>query len=244
MKIEKLLTQCGYCTRAEVVKFLRKHNVISTSDNKAVTSPTFQVKHTHLTIDGEPADNPTDSFTILLHKPPGYICSTVRDYAEAKIVYDLLPERFLRRNPTLGLVGRLDANTSGLVFLTQNGKLNNDILSTNIEKTYDCVFIPPFENAEEFEAIKKEFENGVQLKSEKYACRPATIEMLCNNAARVTIREGMYHQVRRMFAACSKRVVALTRVGIGHMTLRSSNLKIGEWRVVDEAELAPYKNSK
>jgi 16S rRNA pseudouridine516 synthase len=235
---------CGYCSRSEATKFLRKHFVKSSTDEKRILSTSEHIRNPNtITIDGEPMDNPTDTFTILLNKPPGYICSTVRDFPQAKLVYDLLPERFTRRHPTLGCVGRLDVDTSGLLFLTQDGKLNDAILSSHVEKTYDCVITPPFVDEKDFQNIKQRFESGeIMLHGEKKTCKPAKIDMLCDSVARVTLREGMYHQVKRMFAACSKRVIALTRVRIGHVSLSQSELGVGDWKAVNNSELEPFRS--
>ena len=173
-------------------------------------------------LDGSPLDFPL-GLAVLLHKPLGYVCSHAGD--EGPLVYDLLPPRWLQRDPPVTTAGRLDKDTSGLVVVTDLGDLVHQLTSprARLEKEYVAELDKPIDDS-----TVTAFAAGLRLKGEDKPTAPATLTALGDAQASVTLREGRYHQVRRMFAACGFHVRALRRVRIGSWTL--DGLAEGTWR--------------
>lgn len=228
MKPVKLLANLGYGSRKEVTQLI-KNGWLTRRDGSTVGIDD-EVDHADLLVDDEPLD-PAQGVLILLNKPIGYTCST-KD--PGRVVYDLLPERFRYRNPVLSTVGRLDRDTSGLLMLTDDGLLLHRIISPKAElpKIYEV------ELAEDLRGDETElFASGtLLLESEKTPLAPAVMEVIDTRHARLTLIEGRYHQVKRMFAATGNRVLSLHRCRTGNLDL--SGLESGQWRIVprDEAE--------
>ena len=188
------------------------------------------VEPARVRIDGAPLD-PAPGFMLMLHKPAGYTCSTQDAGA---LVYDLLPPRFRLRSPTLATVGRLDRDTTGLLLMTDDGSLLHRIVSprSHLQKVYEATLARDLRGDEG--AI---FASGtLLLESERTPLAPATLAVLGPRLARLTITEGRYHQVRRMFAAVGNHVEGLHRSRVGGLTLGA--LEIGQWRALDDADLA------
>lgn len=187
--------------------------------------------HESIRIDGDPPD-PTAPLTLMLNKPDGYTCS-LSDPGD--VVYELLPQRFSLRKPVLSPVGRLDKDTTGLLLMTDDGQLLHRIIhpKSACGKVYRAMLDRPLEGHEA--AL---FSSGeMMLKNETKPLLPAKLEILGEREALVTLNEGRYHQVRRMFAAAGNHVTELQRIAIGSLKL-PDDLKEGEWRVLSEAELA------
>jgi 16S rRNA pseudouridine516 synthase len=167
----------------------------------------------------------------MLHKPAGYTCSTSDP---GRVVYELLPPRFRLRNPIIAPVGRLDRDTTGLLLLTDDGPLLHRIISpkSRIPKVYDAMLAHDLtgEEAAVFAA------GTLMLRSETAPLEPAVLEALGPRRARLTVTEGRYHQVRRMFAAAGNHVEALHRTAIGGLGL--GDLAEGKWRLLVPAEVA------
>lgn len=228
MKLLKLIANLGYGSRKEVTAMFRDGR-IADADGR-VLSIEDSVEPSRLRIDGAPLD-PAPGFTLMLHKPAGYTCSTQDAGA---LVYDLLPPRFGRRSPTLATVGRLDRDTTGLLLMTDDGALLHRIVSprSQLEKVYEATLARDLRG--DAGAI---FASGtLRLESERTALAPATLEVLGPRLARLTISEGRYHQVRRMFAAVGNHVEQLHRSRVGGLTLGA--LEMGQWRALDGADLA------
>jgi 16S rRNA pseudouridine516 synthase len=168
----------------------------------------------------------------MLHKPVGYTCS--RSDAGA-LVYELLPERFGRRNPILSSVGRLDKDTSGLLLFTDDGQALHRLTSpkTKLDKVYEVTLAEPLrgDEGEVFSA------GTLMLDEETKPLLPAELEVISPTACRLTLHEGRYHQVRRMFAAVGNRVETLHRSRFGPLSLEG--LAEGDFRFLDSGELAP-----
>ena len=228
MKLVKLLANLGYGSRKDVTRLIR-NGWLTRRDGSAVGLDD-DYTHDDLLVDDEPID-PAQGFLILLNKPIGYTCST-KD--PGRVVYDLLPERFRYRNPVLSTVGRLDRDTSGLLMLTDDGQLLHRIISPKAElpKVYEV------ELAEDLRGDEAAlFAAGtLLLESETTPLAPAVMEAIDARHARLTLIEGRYHQVRRMFAATGNRVLSLHRSRTGQLDL--DGLEPGHWRIVprDEAE--------
>lgn len=227
MKLVRLIANLGYGSRKEVMQLFREGRVTDAAGE--VLYADDKVEHGQLRLDSEPLDPPT-GLTLLMHKPTGYTCSR-KD--AGRLVYDLLPPRWRRRDPALSTVGRLDRDTSGLLLLTDDGALLHRIISpkANVAKVYEATLARDLRGDEG--AL---FASGtLMLESETTPLAPAQLVALAPRRARLTVTEGRYHQVRRMFAATGNHVETLERVAIGRLTL--DGLAPSAWRVLDAAAL-------
>ncbi len=229
MKLVRLIANLGYGSRKQVAAMFREGRV--TDPDGDVLYADDRVPHERIHIDGEPLD-PAPGMVIALHKPVGYTCST-RD--AGRLVYDLLPPRFRLRNPALSSVGRLDRDTSGLLLFTDDGQLLHRIISpkANIAKVYEAHL------AEDLRGFEAElFAAGtLLLDGETTPLASAHLDVLDPRHVRLTVTEGRYHQVRRMFAATGNAVTALERVAIGGLRLADLVLEPGQWRALTDGEL-------
>jgi len=228
MKLLKLLANLGYGSRKEVAQLFRAGRVTDAAGE--VLYADDAVAHADIRVDGEPLD-PASGLLLMLHKPVGYTCST-KD--PGRVVYDLLPPRFRWRKPLLSTVGRLDRDTSGLLLLTDDGALLHRIVSpkTHLPKVYEAALAHDLRGDE---AVL--FASGtLLLESETTPLAPSTLEVLGARRARLTLTEGRYHQVRRMFAAVGNHVESLHRPQIGGLTL--DDLAPGAWRVLEDDDRA------
>ena len=228
MKLVKLIANLGYGSRKQVAMMFREGRITDAAGE--VLYADDRVDPAAIRIDGEPLDPPA-GLALVLHKPVGYTCST-KD--AGRIVYDLLPARFRLRSPLLSTVGRLDRETSGLLLMTDDGQLLHRIVSpkSHLPKVYEATLAQDLRGDE---AVL--FSSGtLLLESETTPLAPATLEVLGPRHARLTLTEGRYHQVRRMFAAVGNHVEALHRPRIGGLSL--GDLPAGEWRVLGEDDLS------
>ncbi|GAB3380451.1 pseudouridine synthase [Lysobacter fragariae] len=227
MKLVKLIANLGYGSRKDVTAMFRAGRI--TDANDEVLYADDQVAFDTIRVDGEPLDPPA-GLLVMLHKPIGYTCST-KD--PGRIVYDLLPPRFRLRSPLLSPVGRLDRDTSGLLLMTDDGALLHRIVSpkSHLAKVYEATLAHDVRGDE-----AEIFASGtLLLESEKTPLAPARLEMLEPRRARLTLTEGRYHQVRRMFAAVGNHVDALHRSRIGGLGL--GDLPAGQWRALHVPEV-------
>ena len=228
MKLVKLLANLGYGSRSQVDRDLRKGHV--TDVNGKVLGERDFPPHDMIRFKGEPLDPPAP-LTLMFHKPDGYTCST-DDPGDT--IYDLLPNRFALRNPVISPVGRLDKDTTGLLLMTDDGQLLHRLISPkhHVPKTYRVTLDRPLEGHE-----GELFAGGeLVLRGEDKPLLPAKMEVLGEKEAAITLEEGRYHQVRRMFAAAGNHVVALKRVSVGKLEL-PEDLAEGEWRILTEEEI-------
>lgn len=220
-RLDAHLSSLGYCTRSEGIKFLKMFRVCV--DEVRVFDPRLKVYHDQVTVDGEPLD--AETITIAMHKPSGYICS----HKDAgKLIYSLLPIRWQNRNPKIATIGRLDADTTGIILLTDDGALNHRLSSPKNEilKIYEATLIAPVKGNEE-----KIFASGtLMLHGEKKPLSPAKLEILSSKHIRLEISEGRYHQVKRMFAAVDNKVLTLHRTHFGDYNL--DGIALGAHRVI------------
>ena len=219
VRLDRLLSNLGYCSRREVGLCLRE-GWVRALDGRALR-PDSAVEHAEILFDDQPLD-PPQGLLLMLHKPVGYTCSS-KD--PGRIVYDLLPDRFRHRSPVLATVGRLDRETSGLLLLTDDGQLLHRIISprSHLPKVYEAELAEPLRGDET--AL---FASGeLLLEGESSPLLPVEMQMLSPQRARLTLHEGRYHQVRRMFAATGNHVTALHRSHIGGLAL--DGLAAGEW---------------
>lgn len=228
MKLLKRIANLGYGSRKEVAQLFREGRVTDAAGEVLYADDT--VAHDDVRVDEAPLD-PAPGLLLMLHKPVGYTCST---HDPGRVVYDLLPPRFRHRKPLLSTVGRLDRDTSGLLLMTDDGALLHRIVSpkTHLPKVYEVTLA---EDLRGDEAAR--FASGtLLLENEREPLAPAALEVVNARHADLTLTEGRYHQVRRMFAAVGNHVVALHRARIGGLAL--GDLAPGAWRVLDDEDRA------
>lgn len=218
-RLDQILSNLGYCSRRDVRIWIRDKRI--KVDGVVAHNAAQKVDVLTVTVDDQPLDQPGD-ILIMLNKPLGYVCS--HESAEGQRIYDLLPPRWLNRKPQVVSVGRLDKDTSGLILITDQSALVQQLTSPkqHVDKVYRVSVEKPLEAT-----LIEQFAAGVQLISEPLPCLPATLEFVNEFTALVTLNEGKYHQVRRMFAACGNHVVSLHREQFGQYTL--GDLAPGEW---------------
>lgn len=227
MKLVKHIANLGYGSRKQVQLMFREGRV--TDADGEVLYADDKVEHDAIRIDGEPLD-PPPGLTLMLHKPAGYTCST-KDHG--RLIYELLPPRFRERAPLLSTVGRLDRDTSGLLLMTDDGALLHRIVSpkSKLDKVYEAQLAQDLRGDE-----GGIFASGtLMLESEDKPLLPAELDALGPRHARLTLHEGRYHQVRRMFAAVGNHVEALHRSRIGGLAL--GDLAEGQWRTLSADDL-------
>lgn len=211
-RLDQVLASLGYGSRREVQAIVADRRV--TIDGDTAVDAAQKVAPAQVRIDGDPLDHP-EGVLVMLHKPAGLVCS--HDAREGPNVYSLLPDRWRRRNPGVTSVGRLDKDTTGLLLLTDLTGLVHRLTSPRhkVPKVYrvsvDRPLAPDLVNL---------FAAGtIQLDGEASPCAPATLRIDTSQDAEVTLTEGRYHQVKRMFAACGLTVLTLHRIRFGDLEL-------------------------
>ena len=233
-RIDKLLSSLGYGSRAEMARLARAGGIMLDGAEVADVSKRIPVTPelpARMQVDGEPLD-PPHGLVLMLHKPVGMTCSHKED---GPLVYDVLPDRWRRRDPAISTIGRLDKDTSGLLLMTDDGDLLHRVISPkkNVAKVYRARLARPLSGAEA--AL---FASGeLMLEGDDRPLKPARLEVLSPTEARATVTEGRYHMVRRMFAAVGNHVEALHRERLGGLALPET-LAPGEWRLLDDGEIA------
>ena len=228
MKLVKLIANLGYGSRKDVTQLFRSGR-ITDADGEVLYADDV-VPYETIRVDDEALD-PPPGLTLMMNKPFGVTCSR-KD--PGRVVYDLLPPRYRVRSPALSTVGRLDRDTSGLLLFTDDGALLHRIISpkTNVTKVYEAIL------AQDLRGDEGElFASGnLLLESETEPLAPAALEVLGPRHARLSVTEGRYHQVRRMFAATGNHVETLQRISVGKLIL--GDLPLGEWRALDAGDVA------
>lgn len=227
MRTDALLSRFGYCSRREVAQWLKRGRV--TRNGEVIKSPNEKVEPEEVLVDGEPVEFPHGLY-VALNKPLGCTCSHKE---EGELVYDLLPAQWLRRNPVVNTVGRLDKETSGLLLLTDDGAFEHAQTSPkrHVPKVYSFTTSAPVPA----EAVEQFASGELLLQGERTPCLPAELVLTGACAGRLTLHEGRYHQVRRMLAAVGAPVESLERIEIGPLKLQELNLQPGEWVEIDPA---------
>ena len=227
MKLRKYIANLGYGSRRDV-EHLFKAGRVTRADGSLLAADD-DAAHDDVRVDGQPLDPPPGS-VIMMHKPVGYVCSTTDTNPT---IYELLPARFALRDPIMAPVGRLDLDSSGLLLITDDGALNHRITSprTHLPKVYEAHLAQNLRGDE-----AEIFSSGtLMLKGEDKPLLPAHFHFVGPRLAEVTIFEGRYHQVRRMFAAVGNHVESLKRCAIGELEMGS--LPGGRWRVLTASEV-------
>ena len=226
MNLIKHLANLGYGSRKEMQKLIRM-GIITDAAGDALDAEAA-VPHADIRFNDKPLD-PDFGLVLMMNKPTGYVCS-LKD--RGNLVYELLPARFAERKPVLSTIGRLDSDTSGLLLFTDDGDFLHKIISprNHVAKIYEVACARPIEPG-----YGDIFASGtLVLNEEKDALKPAFLEVTGEKTARLTLYEGRYHQVRRMFAAVGNHVETLHRTQMADLTL--GDLKPGKWRILSAEE--------
>ena len=232
-RVDKLLGSMGYGSRTEMARLGKAGGIVL--DGADLTDVSKRIAVTpdlpsRMEIDGQPLD-PTPGLVMMLYKPLGMTCSRKEDGA---LVYDVLPPRGRRRDPAISTIGRLDKATTGLLLLTDDGDLLHRVISPkrHVAKVYRATLARPLVGTEGdvFAA------GGLVLEGEDKPLSPAVLEVLSPTEARLTVTEGRYHMVRRMFAAVGNHVEGLHRERVGALAL-PDDLAPGDWRLLDQAQI-------
>lgn len=233
-RMDKLLAATGLWSRREVKELVRRGRVQANGVVIAKAEDKADPDRDEIRVDGEVVDCAPFAY-IMMNKPDGLLSATT-DKGQ-KTVLDLLPEHLRRRG--LFPVGRLDKDTVGLILLTDDGPLGHELLSP--KKHVDKVYYARVEgrvNAEDVAALAQ----GLVLEDGLH-CLPAGLEPIRDGSeCLVTLREGKYHQVKRMLAARGKPVTFLKRLSMGPLALDETLLP-GEWRFLSKEELHALKSS-
>lgn len=227
LRLDRWLVTLGVGSRSEVQRLV-KRGAVRVND-AVVRDPASQVdeRAAALMVNGQPLDGRLTRH-VMLHKPAGLL-TAARDRKQPTVM-DLLPEVY--RAIGCMPVGRLDKDTTGLLLLTTDGELNHRLLSPgrHVDKTYLAQVDGPLE-ARHVEA----FAAGLSLSD--FTAQPATLVIVGPQTGRVTVHEGKFHQIKRMFSAVGREVTKLHRETFGSLTLDPS-LPEGAWRELTDAELA------
>ena len=230
MRIDKFLSNMGFGSRKEV-KVLLKSKAVEVNGT-VVKDPKIHVNEEAdvVSVEGDPVEY-TKFIYLLMNKPQGVISATEDKYD--RTVVDLLDEEDRHFEPFP--VGRLDKDTEGLLLLTNDGKLAHELLSPkkHVEKTYFAKV-----NGQVTEEDGESFQKGVML-DDGYVTKPAKLKILESGPVseiELTITEGKFHQVKRMFQSVGKEVVYLQRLSMGPLQL-DRNLKLGQYRPLTEEEI-------
>ncbi|MFC7686769.1 pseudouridine synthase [Ureibacillus sp. GCM10028918] len=235
MRLDKLLANMGYGTRKEVKQLLKQKGV--TVDGGVVKDASMHVNPDiqEVSVFGERVEY-TEFIYLMMNKPPGVISAT-EDHID-KTVIDLLDPLAQHFKPFP--VGRLDKDTEGLLLITNDGQLAHNLLSPkkHVPKTYYAKI-----NGEVTESDIEAFKQGVEL-DDGYVTKPGELVILRSGPSseiELTIQEGKFHQVKRMFESVEKTVTYLKRLSMGSLKL-DEQLNLGDYRELTEEELNTLKN--
>ena len=239
-RLDKLLAHEGFGSRKDIRKLLRNCEVLVNGSRTYDPATQVDAENDTISVDSEEI-NLHKNLYLMMNKPQHYVCSTKE--GDHETVFDLLDDSL--RTPylqdKLHLVGRLDMDTEGLLLFTTDGELTHRLISpkSHISKTYLCG-LEHTETAEHQTAITAKFESGIEVGPEDneqgFTAQPAQITWLNDTTAHLTIYEGKYHQVKRMFAAVGNKIVYLKRISMGQLKLDES-LELGEYKELSESDL-------
>ena len=226
VRLDKLLSRLGLASRSGVKDMLKAGRV--RVNGEIIRDPSFQTPlEAEVALDGKLLDTRLDRH-LMLYKPAGVL--TAREDPRQKTVMELLPPLYT----ALGCmpVGRLDKDTTGILLLTTDGELAHRLISP--DRHVDKVYEARVEGCLNDSDIQL-FARGIPLKD--FTALPAKLEILSPDTGRVTVQEGKYHQVKRMFGAVGNPVIALHRLSFGPLPL-DDGLAPGQFRELTEGETA------
>ncbi len=229
IRLDKFLCSTLDITRKQAAQLLKQGRI--TLDGEVIKQSALKIdENANIEFDNQPL-RLSGSRYIMMNKPEGYVCS--HDDMHNPTVFILIDEIGAQK---LHIAGRLDCDTTGLLLLTDDGKWSHRVTAPKhkCDKTYRVWLDSPIEAS-----YKETFSQGIQLRSEKTPTLPAQLHILSEQEAQLTIHEGKYHQVKRMFAAVGNKVVGLHRESIGELIL-DDTLALGEYRDLTPEEIALF----
>ena len=235
MRLDRFLANSGVGTRKEVKEILKKRKI--KVNDSIITDGSIHIDENKDAVKYEEKEISYKPFIyIMMNKPDGVISATEDD--EHRTVIDLLGNKY--RTYSVFPIGRLDIDTEGLLILTNDGILTHNLLAPNkhVDKKYYVELKNPVLKSD----IEK-LENGIELEN-GFVTKNAKVAVIENteNKVYITITEGKYHQVKRMFKAVNNKVLYLKRVQMGNLKL-DDKLKVGEYRELTEKEINILKNN-
>jgi len=236
MRLDKFICKSTELTRNEAKKLL-KSGEVRVNDEIAKNAAMQVHENNCITIDGQELTARTSRY-FMLHKVADSICSNVDEVYPSVLHFLEVDKAF-----DLHIAGRLDADTTGLVLITDDGRWSHNVISPkkDCQKTYR-VWLRDVITEDKAVDLIEQFKQGIQLQGESSLTRPAVLVRVTDsdveNEVLLTITEGKYHQVKRMFAAVGNRVVGLHREQIGEIKL--ADLPAGQWRSLTAEEVALF----
>lgn len=225
-RIDRIISEQTNFTRKEIRKLISQGSVYV--NNEQVKKPEIKYDETNISlkIQGKEIDV-REHIYLLLNKPKGYVSTT--EEGSQKNVIDLVPEKFKTR--TLFPAGRLDKDTTGLMLITDDGEFAHNILAPkrHVKKIYEVTIDTPVT-----EVMAQGFKDGIKLKD--CECKSAILEITGKYTAKVTLLEGRYHQIKRMFGCYAAKVIELNRICMGNLYL-PDDILLGEIREATNEEL-------
>lgn len=229
MRIDRYLSHALNLSRKEAHKCLKAGLV--KVDHRLVKKAAQAVTPEHtVTLNDNPVTL-TSSLYLMLHKPPGYVCAN--SDSENPTVFDLLPKRLTGAHKKLQIAGRLDKDTTGLLLITSDGQWNHRITSpkSGCTKTYRVELAEPICGE-----VTGKLERGVLLRNETKPTLPCTIKQHSPLQLEISLTEGRYHQIKRLFASAGNKVTKLHRTRAGNIHL-PHNLAEGASRLLTRCEV-------
>ena len=225
-RIDKIISDQTYYTRKEIKKLISKGLVYVNGEQVKKPESKYDETNISIKINGNEIEIKKYIY-LLLNKPKGYISST--EIGSEKTVLDLVPEKYKNRN--LFPAGRLDKDTTGLMLITDDGEFAHNILSPrkHVKKEYEVTLDIPVTPI-----MVKGFKEGVNLNDGE--CKSADLLITGEYTGIVTITEGRYHQIKRMFGCYGAKVVELNRICMGNLYL-PNELKLGQVKESTQDEL-------
>lgn len=227
MRLDGFIARATGASRREAQRYIKEGRVAV--DGEIARDSGTNVQNHEVTLDGQSIALPAPVY-VMLHKPLGYLCANTD--GQYPTVLDLISEKLHPTEP-LQIVGRLDLDTTGLLLLTTDGTWNHRITAPNSR----CTKVYCAELAEPISADAiATLEHGVMLHSETKPTLPCKVQPMSPQQIKITLQEGRYHQVKRMFAAVGNRVVRLHREQVGALKL-DPQLQPGEYRHLTNIEV-------
>jgi len=227
MRLDRFICKSTELTKPDAIQSINSGEVFV--NGKVITDEGIQVhEDNQITLNGEQLTTRAFRY-ILIHKPANTICSNIDE------VYPSLFNYLNIENPSeLHIAGRLDADTTGLVLITDDGRWSFDITrpEKQCKKVYRVRLSKPIEGS-----VVSKFKHGIQLQGEPKPTLPAELVIINANEALLTITEGKFHQVKRMFAAVGNRVSSLHREAVGEIVL---DVDVGQWRYLTMDEINSF----
>lgn len=232
-RIDRILSEQTNYSRKEIKRLVSKGLVLVNGSFVRKSDEKYAEDNISIKINEEEV-RVNKHFYLLLNKPKGYVSTTVSD--NDKTVIDLVPDKYKTR--TLFPAGRLDKDTTGLMLITDDGVFAHNILSPkkHIKKVYEVVI-----DKDVSDEMVYGFRDGVKLNDGE--CKSALLEKVDTNKCLVTLTEGRYHQIKRMFGCYKAKVLELKRICMGELYL-PSDLGVGEVREVSDEELLKIQSKK